>query len=207
MAGAGLSRAPASSPAPPATQPAKITIDYPLNGSVFPPEITSPTFLWRDSSGPAQRWRVQVSFADRSEPIRVDAPGEHLQIGENQLGTVLAKMGRMGEAVAQLQKAISLAPASVEYQYNFGFVLMLRKDSTGAVPAFQKAVELSVGKDPRCLAALADAYEKTGHSTQTIQSAQQALDLAIQGHDLEMEKNLRAALERYERDGAKAQPR
>ncbi len=38
-------------------------------------------------------------------------------------------------------------------------------------------------------------------------SAQQALDLAIQGHDPEMEKNLRAALERYERDGRKAQPR
>ena len=124
--------------------------------------------------------------------------------GHNQLGTVLAKMGRMDEAVAQLQKAISLAPTSVEYQYNLGFVLMLRKDPTGAVPAFQKAVELSDGKDPRCLAA---AYEKTGQSTQAIQSAQQALDLAIQGHDPEMEKNLRAALERYERDGRKAQPR
>jgi Flp pilus assembly protein TadD len=127
--------------------------------------------------------------------------------GHNQFGTVLAKMGRMNEAVAQLQKAISLAPTSVEYHYNLGFVLMLRKDSAGAVSAFQKAVDLSEGKDPRCLAALADAYEKTGHSTQAIQSAQQALYLAIQGHDLEMEKNLRAALERYERDGAKSQPR
>jgi Flp pilus assembly protein TadD len=127
--------------------------------------------------------------------------------GHNQLGTVLAKMGRMDEAVAQLQKAISLAPTSVEYQFNLGFVLMLRKDAAGAVPVFQKTVELSEGKDPRCLAALADAYEKSGRSTQAIQSAQQALDLAIQGHDLEMEKNLRAALERYERDGAKSQPR
>jgi Flp pilus assembly protein TadD len=84
---------------------------------------------------------------------------------------------------------------------------MMRKDSAGAVSAFQKAVDLSEGKDPRCLAALADAYEKSGRSTQAIQSAQQALDLAIQGHDLEMEKNLRAALQRYERDGAKSQPR
>src|SRR5208283_2491579 len=80
--------------------------------------------------------------------------------GHNQLGTVLAKMDRMDEAVAQLQKAVSLASTSVEYQYNLGFVLMSRKDSAGAVPAFQKAVELSDGKDPRCLAALADAYEK-----------------------------------------------
>ena len=28
--------------------PTSLTIDYPLNGSVFPPEITPPTFLWRD---------------------------------------------------------------------------------------------------------------------------------------------------------------
>jgi tetratricopeptide (TPR) repeat protein len=95
----------------------------------------------------------------------------------------------------------------LEYQYNLGFVLGLRKDYSGSVAAFQKAVEMSQGKDPRCLAALADVYEKTGHSAEAIQSAQQALDLALQEHDAEMEKNLRAALVRYERDGAKAQPR
>ena len=83
---------------------------------------------------------------------------------------------------------------------------MLRKDYPGAVAAFQKAVDLSEGKDSRCLAALADAYAKTGHSAKAIQSAQQALDLALQEHDQQMEKNLRAALVRYEHDGAKAQP-
>ncbi len=122
----------------------------------------------------------------------------------NQLGTALAKMGRMEEAVAQLQKAIALDASSVEYQFNLGFVLGLRKDDPGSVAAFQKAVQLSDGKDPRCLAALADAYEKTGHSNQAIQSAQQALDLAIQGHDLQMEKDLRVALQRYERGGSKS---
>ncbi len=127
--------------------------------------------------------------------------------GHNQLGTVLAKMGRMDEAVAQLQKAVALDPTSLEYQYNLGFVLGLLKDYPGAVTAFQKAVEMSQGRDPRCLAALADAYEKTGHSIQAIQSAQQALDLAIEGHDLQMEKDLRVALQRYGRAGAKVQPR
>jgi hypothetical protein len=89
MAGAGLSRSRGSSQTPPASQPAKITIDYPLDGSVFPPEITPPTFLWRDASDVAQRWVVQVSFADHSEAIRLDAPGEHLQMGEidKQTGT------------------------------------------------------------------------------------------------------------------------
>ena len=28
--------------------PAAITVDYPANGSIFPPEITPPTFIWHD---------------------------------------------------------------------------------------------------------------------------------------------------------------
>ena len=82
----------------------------------------------------------------------------------------------------------------------------LRGDYAGAVAAFQKAVELSEGKDWQCLAALADAYNKTGRSAEAIQSAHQALDLALQQHDEQLEKKLRADLERYERDRAKAQP-
>src|ERR1019366_8021330 len=45
---------------------AAITVDYPSEGSIFPPEITPPTFLWRDPSGPATstlhgcRWRGRV---------------------------------------------------------------------------------------------------------------------------------------------------
>lgn len=32
-----------------ADPPAAITVDYPENGSISPPEITAPTFLWRDA--------------------------------------------------------------------------------------------------------------------------------------------------------------
>jgi Flp pilus assembly protein TadD len=126
--------------------------------------------------------------------------------GHSYLGRALAAMGRMDEAVAELQKAIALAPTSVQDHFNLGFVLGLRGDFAGAVVAFQKCVELSEGKDRRCLAALADAYDKTGRSAEAIQSAHQALDLAIQDHDGQMEKDLRGALERYERHAAKGQP-
>jgi|CZKY01.1.fsa_nt_gi Flp pilus assembly protein TadD len=130
-----------------------------------------------------------------------DFPDAH-----NQLGWELAKTGRMDEAVDQLQKAITLRPTSVEFRFNLGYVLGLRGDSAGAVAAFQKAVELSEGKDWQCLAALADAYNKTGRSAEAIQSAHQALDLALQQHDEQLEKKLRGDLERYERDRAKTQP-
>jgi tetratricopeptide (TPR) repeat protein len=61
----------------------KITVDYPLEGSIFPPEITPPTFLFHDSSESAKRWVVEVSFADHSNGIRVEAAGELMHVGES----------------------------------------------------------------------------------------------------------------------------
>ncbi len=58
-----------------------ITIDYPLDKSVFPLEITAPTFLWRDSST-ADHWVVEVSFSDQADSIRVNASGEHWKVAE-----------------------------------------------------------------------------------------------------------------------------
>ena len=62
-------------------QPA-ITVDYPVDGSVFPPEITPPTFLWRDANTNATAWVIDVAFADGSPGIRVKSAGERMRIGE-----------------------------------------------------------------------------------------------------------------------------
>jgi Flp pilus assembly protein TadD len=62
--------------------PAAVTIDYPLNGSVFPPEITPPTFIWRDASKEANLWRIDVTFADGSAGMRFESHGGPLKIGE-----------------------------------------------------------------------------------------------------------------------------
>jgi tetratricopeptide (TPR) repeat protein len=59
-----------------------ITIDYPEDGSIFPPEITPPTFLWRDVEAAAKTWRIEITFADGSEPIRVNSHGDPMRIGE-----------------------------------------------------------------------------------------------------------------------------
>jgi Flp pilus assembly protein TadD len=126
--------------------------------------------------------------------------------GHNDLATALAKMGRVDEAVVEVQKAVALSPSSAEYRYNLGFALELRGDVAGAVEAFQKSVELSEGKDVRCLAALANAYDKAGRFPEAIQSARQAVDLAVQKHDLQLEQDLRNDLERYQSDSSKTQP-
>jgi Flp pilus assembly protein TadD len=126
--------------------------------------------------------------------------------GHSYLGTALAKIARMDEATAEMQKAIALVPTSAEFRFNLGFVLRSGGDYAGAVDAFEKSVELSEGKDPRCLAALADAYDKTGHSDEAVRCARKALDLAIQDHDLQLQEDLRSALERYQRDATQARP-
>ncbi len=41
-----------------------ITVDYPFNKSVFPPEIVAPTFLWHDSQKQCDAWFVDITFSD-----------------------------------------------------------------------------------------------------------------------------------------------
>ena len=65
-----------------AVGPSSITIDYPQNGSIFPPEITPPTFIWRDADQKTNRWRIEVRFHDGSVPVRVETPGPPMTIGE-----------------------------------------------------------------------------------------------------------------------------
>jgi tetratricopeptide (TPR) repeat protein len=62
--------------------PSAITIDYPKNESIFPPEITPPTFMWRDTAAAANRWQIEVDFSDGSTPLRIDSPGAPMTIGD-----------------------------------------------------------------------------------------------------------------------------
>ncbi len=65
-----------------ASHVAAITVDYPLDGSIFPPEITPPTFIWRDAAANAVRWQIDIAFADGSPEMHFQSAGERLAIGE-----------------------------------------------------------------------------------------------------------------------------
>ena len=39
-----------------------ITIDYPFDKSLLPPEIVAPTFLWHDKLENSDRWLIHISF-------------------------------------------------------------------------------------------------------------------------------------------------
>ena len=79
LVGSAANRQDSASPQPKATN---LVVDYPLDGSVFPPEITAPTFLWRDPNSNATRWVVTISFGDRARSIQVNTPGELMHLGE-----------------------------------------------------------------------------------------------------------------------------
>jgi Flp pilus assembly protein TadD len=61
---------------------AGITIDYPLSGAIFPPEITAPTFIWRDASESANRWRIEIRFGDGSAAMHFVSWGAGMSMGE-----------------------------------------------------------------------------------------------------------------------------
>ncbi|MGP8243266.1 MAG: tetratricopeptide repeat protein [Bryobacteraceae bacterium] len=66
---------PASSPV------AAIAIDYPEAGSIFPPEITPPTFLWHDRAQGVTLWRIGISMGDGAAAIHATSNGERMRIG------------------------------------------------------------------------------------------------------------------------------
>ncbi|MGO4882868.1 MAG: tetratricopeptide repeat protein [Bryobacteraceae bacterium] len=73
-----LGRAAHTTPAP----AAPILIDFPEPDSIFPPDITPPTFLWRDPGGTATVWRIEIHFGQRGSRVHDKSPGEKPQIGE-----------------------------------------------------------------------------------------------------------------------------
>ncbi len=115
------------------------------------------------------------------------------------LAEALAQNGDMEGGVHVLQKAIAIRPASAEYHDKLGLLLKSQGDLKGAVAALEKAVALSRGKEGKYKAALADGYYKDGRTGDAVQTAHEALDLAVENGDVPLENELLEDLEKYER--------
>jgi len=70
----------ANQTAPGATS--QVTIDYPRDGSIFPPEITPPTFIWHDDTSLARSWHIDIVFSDGSPSLHLSSRGDRPSIGE-----------------------------------------------------------------------------------------------------------------------------
>jgi tetratricopeptide (TPR) repeat protein len=65
-----------------ATAPAAITVDYPSNNSIFPPDIIAPVVRWRDASDAAKFWRIDIRFGSRGPHLKAESDGPRPRIGE-----------------------------------------------------------------------------------------------------------------------------
>ena len=61
---------------------------------------------------------------------------------------------------------------------------------------------LSRSKDWRCLAELAEVYEKTGRTANAIPADRQALDLAVKQDNQQVARTLQDVFGNYEHDGS-----
>jgi hypothetical protein len=59
-----------------------VIVDYPEEGSLFPPEFTAPTFLFRDAAETARAWRIDVAFSDGAPEIHAKSPGDPMRVGD-----------------------------------------------------------------------------------------------------------------------------
>jgi tetratricopeptide (TPR) repeat protein len=68
--------APLAVPAPsvPTRSTGRLQITYPLDGTLFPPEIVAPTFLWSDASEGVDHWRLIVRFQTTGAQLEFSAP-------------------------------------------------------------------------------------------------------------------------------------
>jgi len=63
-----------------------------MEGSVFPPEIAPPTFLWRDPNPAAAFWRIDVSFGEGGPKMELLSIGEKYSAGERDVTCVGAEL-------------------------------------------------------------------------------------------------------------------
>ncbi|HLJ51183.1 MAG TPA: tetratricopeptide repeat protein [Bryobacteraceae bacterium] len=76
-----VSSLPAQRPAA-VTRLARVTVDYPPEGAVLPPEFPSIAFRWRDEASSSVLWRVEILFSDGAPSIIVKAKGDRMRVGE-----------------------------------------------------------------------------------------------------------------------------
>jgi tetratricopeptide (TPR) repeat protein len=124
--------------------------------------------------------RIDEAMADweKTLQIRPDDADAHTC-----LGNALLRRGSVKEAVAHYENAIALAPEDPHSRINVAWVLATAADASirdgiKAVEFAQQAMELSGGKDPNFLRALAAAYAETGRFPEAITTAKQAILIA-----------------------------
>jgi len=133
----------------------RIAIDYPLNESVFPPDMAAPTFMWRDKATNAATWQIDVSFADGSAGIHVESKGDRMQIGEID-PRCISNTNKLPELTPEQADAHTWKPdgptwAAIKKQAGTGTVTITIRGYEGGNlrdPVSQGVMQMHVSGDP-----------------------------------------------------------
>jgi protein O-mannosyl-transferase len=121
----------------------------------------------------------------------------------NGIGNALHRKGEFAEAIANYYRALELEPKSALVKSNLAWMLATAPETSlrngpKAVELAEQAVQLSRGREPLFLRALAAAYAETGQFSKAVQTGQNALELAAARSTDGLANALRKELELYE---------
>lgn len=136
----------------PAAVPRAIRVEYPRDGSLFPPDMEAPTLEWFERGDPAGSWRIQIAFADGSAPLELSAAGDRRKLGEIDTRCV-SNTNRLPELTPHQAALHTWKPdaatwaAIKQHSVEKPAVFTITRYSGGS-PVAQGAVRIQTSRDP-----------------------------------------------------------
>ena len=72
----------------PASPLGQLEIEYPLNQTLFPPEIVAPKFIWKDETAKVSQWKILFRFSNQNEELSFTSEQSNWQPTEKDWSTI-----------------------------------------------------------------------------------------------------------------------
>jgi len=123
----------------PGSTPADLTVVYPFDGAVFPPDMAAPTMKWDDAESGAALWTVSVAFSDGAETVEAETAAQQWKPRHDLWETIKERSTEEAAAVTVTgyKKILGFRKAVSRKT----FTMSTSKDEVGA-PIFYRMVTL-----------------------------------------------------------------
>jgi tetratricopeptide (TPR) repeat protein len=149
-----------------------------------------------------RRDRVNEAISHSEEALRIQSRNEN---AHNTLGLCLFRTGRLDEAVAHWKESLEIKPDNMNAQANLAWVLATSpdaslRDGAKAIELARKVLEHAGHANVIVLRTLAAGYAQSGRFSEAIETAQQALQLAIAQGNTALTEDLQLNIASYRRN-------
>lgn len=148
-----------------------------------------------------RRDRVNEAISHSEEALRIQSRNGN---AHNTLGLGLFRTGRANEAVAHWKESLEIKPDNMNAQANLAWVLATSpdaslRDGAKAIELARKVLEHAGHANVIVLRTLAAGYAESGRFSEAIETAQQALQLAIAQGNTALTEDLHLNIANYRR--------